>query len=259
MQIPLDPHLLDTTPVIISLEAVAVKKLPKVLLNDFIIKYRQLMEPYFEEDIINQLFKEQAPLYLSYKTSPEEYIYWLTLKLSILKREYVQTTLNYALNTYPDSDIHKRIENDILVTLEKNWKWTTKSNIKEIKIWLEITVPAHNSIFTPAFSELIYLELQPRLIDQTKKDVLNQLIYSNITPTTSLTLNYYSIQDLCILFSLVKRKKQTKLSYSQLALWIAKSFNALNKEGLTTQGKPSSIERYLDSKHDTPDRLKNWL
>jgi hypothetical protein len=259
MQLTLSPYLLDITPVLLALEASPIKKVPKYHKETFFYKYLEILTPHYNQKEIDHILTTQQPVFISYKTSPEAYLYWFALKLSMISRDGIQTALNYAHQTYPNENIFEKIKNVVLKNLIKNWTWTTKSTIDEIKVWLHLTIPVSKSIFQPEYRELIYLELVPKLIDSKNKSELFNLIYFNKYPKETIGLRYNSMQELCIIPSLIKKKKQINLSYSELANWIKKSFNILNHEGSSSTVNTSSITRYLDSKNTTPHHVKNWF
>lgn len=259
MQIPLSPYLLDITPVLLALEAIPNKEVPNYHKESFLAKYQEFLKPHFADEEIQEIISTQSPVYISYKTSPEEYLFWFSLKLSLIPRDGIQTALNYAHQTYPNENVFQGIKTTVLVSLENNWTWTTKSVIDELKVWIRLTMPISKSIFPPEYRELLFLELVPKLVEPQKRNILFNLIFLNELPKTAIGLDYRSMQELCIIPSLLKKKKQVNLSYSELAEWIKKSFNFINSEGALSTASENSIVRYLDSKTNTPPHLKNWL
>lgn len=259
MQIPLSPYLLNITPVLLALEASPDKKVPKYQKETFREDYTNFLSPHCSKEELVELIRLQKPVYLSLVINRKEYLYWFSLKLSIASRDGIQTILNIALNNYHNIGFLDAVKTVVLSNLEKNWKWATISNVNEVKSWLLLTGDVFNSIFTPEYRELAFLELERRLCKEGLRDELFQLIYYNKTPNSKIILNYKDMKGLCLLFSLLRGKKQINLSYSNLAKWVHQSFTLIDLKLEETEVSVGLIETYLGSKYDVPEHLKLWF
>lgn len=259
MQLTLAPYLLNITPVLLGLEASPNKKVPRNQKEEFRRRYDSVLQDFLSVQKINEILHNQEPVYLSYKQTPNEYLYWFSLKLSLISRDGIQTALNYANNTYQNLGIFEEIKDHVLPALQKNWKWTSKSVIDEVKVWILLTGPISQSIFSPEIRELLFFHLQPALINQKERKLLFQLLYNNRLPKRAIGLCYNSYKELSIIFSLVKRKSHTILNTKSLAKWLVKNFYINDEEGERKAVKQSAIENYIDSKRPIPDHLKKWF
>lgn len=259
MQIPLTPYGINITELYLALMSVPNKRIAKCRKIEFRTKLVETLSKRFDVSEIDEILKNEKPVYLSYIRDSDNFIYWMSLKLSIVLKSEIQAILNYASLSYQKFDFKEIVLQEIYPTLEKNWIWTTKSNLEEVFDWIVWTIDVFKSIFFPEVIELIFHEFDSKLVDENEQNNLFMLIYFDCPPISPLVMNCKNMKELCLIFSILKRKNKVKTSKRELAVWIKKNFVVKKSDGKHVSASIGSIITYLDSNPQVPEHMKAWL
>lgn len=259
MEFRLSIQILNATQVLEAVKNVPQKKISNKRKAEIENNFNKEVQSTYPTENLDQLKKNKTPLLLSYYIHRNEYLYWLALKISLTETKRIQSTLNYALQTASESDLFNQLCNHVKTQLENEFKWITKSNMKEFNSWLELTLPANSkSIFHPRYKELLLLELEPQLDDPADLEALIQLIYYNHKPKQPIIIRYNSLGEFCAIFSFLHGKNYVKLSQRELSKWIYKYIRLVNPKHQEIKGSDKTIKKYIEENRLIPNHLKVW-
>ncbi len=252
------PFFLHIPELLIGIESYSNEVIPEQFKKLFREKYFELFKTKFPDKEIVEPSEEDFFI-LTYVTDPEDYVFWLSVRLSMHNLGGVTSFLNYANNAYYKFDFKGRVRDEVYPRLEDEWIWTPERNLNDVFNWFSTTIDTHDSIFDREYIELVSYVLFRKLSDYELLEDLRRLILNNETPIKRIPLNYKSMLDLCELFSVLKKKDKIKLSISKLAAWIYVNLTYIDVEGEEANVGVDSIETYIAKKYPKSTFYEKWF
>lgn len=258
MKVYLSPDYLEISDILQQIEEFDNKIISKMWKKNFREKFNEIyLRKYSDADPTNDDEYIKVVL-LNFKIEKEDYLFWLSLKLSIISPCLVQSVLNNASNSFSKYKFKQEVKENVLPRLERDWKWTSVRNKSEASYWEKYTRDPFSSIFNHHFIDAIVWELTENFHSGSWDDLVDLIMY-NKSPSKKILMSYESTYELCSIFSILIKKNAVNISYSQLAIWIKENFVILNSNREQTLASTISIEKYLGKDYPIPDHLKTWF